>query len=128
MTNNLFKVGNIDVASNEPLIKISNTAVYEAISGVRIGFLSAGNKSGTFSLTNSESYLTISGNELKITDGFILDYESGKIFDGRLGSWNPSSPISWSNNIGINLTESDGTVTTGTITTSIVNLDETITV
>ena len=57
-----------------------------------------------------------------------MDYESGKIFDGSSGSWNPSSPISWNNSIGITLTEDDGTVTTGTITTSIANLDETITV
>ena len=128
LTNNYFNSGNTDVASNEPTIKISNDAILEALPGVKIGTLSAGDKTGTFSLTNSESYLTISGNDLKLTDGFILDYESGKVFDGRSGSWDPSSPIAWNKSIGITLTESDGTVTTGTITTSIANLDETITV
>ena len=128
LTSKYFNSGNTEEASNEPTIKISNTGILEAIPGVKVGTLSASGKTGTFSLTNSESYLTISGNDLKLVDGFVLDYESGKIFDGTSGSWDPSSPIAWNNSIGITLTEGNGAVTTGTITTNIVNLDETITV
>ncbi|MDG2355974.1 MAG: M64 family metallopeptidase, partial [Paracoccaceae bacterium] len=128
LSNNFFKAGNTDVASNEPVIKINNTTILEAISGVSIGTLSAGDKTGTFSLTNSENYLTIIGDELKLKDGFILDYESGKIFDGRSGSWDPSSPISWNNDISITFTEADGTVTTEIIKTISVNLDESVNV
>ncbi len=128
LASSFFNSGNIDVASNEPTIKISNTGILEASPGVKVGTLSALGKTGTFSLTNSESYLTISGNDLKLNYGFVLDYESGKVFDGSSGSWDPSSPIAWNNSIGITLTEDNGTVTTGTITTSIVNLDETITI
>ncbi|MDG2355973.1 MAG: M64 family metallopeptidase [Paracoccaceae bacterium] len=125
LASSFFNSGNTSAGSNRPGITISDSAIFEGLPGATIGTLSAGDKEGTFSLTNSENYLIISGNDLKLADGVALDYESSKLFDSRSGSWQSST---WSPSISITLTESNGAKTTSVIKTTIVDLNEKINV
>ena len=96
-----FNSGNVDEKANKPVIYIDNTEILESISGVKIGTLSAGDKTGTFSLATSNSALNIINDELYLADGYLLDYETGKVLNNTSGSWVDAS---WNKNITINFT------------------------
>ena len=82
-----FNSGNVDEKANKPVISIDNTEILESISGVKIGTLSAGDKTGTYSLATSNSALNIINDELYLADGYLLDYETGKVLNNTSGSW-----------------------------------------
>ena len=96
-----FNSVNVDEKANKPVISIDNTEILESISGVKIGTLSAGDKTGTFSLATSNSALNIINDELYLADGYLLDYETGKVLNNTSGSWVDAS---WNKNITINFT------------------------
>ena len=89
----------MDEKANKPVISIDNTEILESISGVKIGTLSAGDKTGTYSLATSNSALNIINDELYLADGYLLDYETGKVLNNTSGSWVDAS---WNKNITIN--------------------------
>ena len=94
-----FTAGNVAEKATMPVISISTTEIKESISGVKIGTLSSGDKTGTFSLQTPNDALTIINDELYLTDGYLLDYETGKVVNNTSGSWVDES---WTPNITIN--------------------------
>ncbi|MED5531986.1 MAG: hypothetical protein VYA61_06430, partial [Pseudomonadota bacterium] len=118
---------NFSNSSNTNTIKLSASSVKEGQAGIKIGTLSCGNLSGTFSLTGWTDQFEIKGNDLYLNQAWMFDHESYSVNTDTLNwgyywGWNDNA-------LKIKFTsDGDGSVVQNTVGISITNVTETVTV